>query len=81
MAESILTPIEQYIVDFVFKLRIAKSLSQEDIGNIIGVKQTFIANIENSKNRSKYNLNHINMLADHFGMSPQEFLPKVAFKE
>ncbi len=77
MADSILTPIEQHVVDFVYKLRIEKNLTQEDIGTIIDVKQTFIANIENPKNRSKYNLNHINKLADHFGLSPQNFLPKM----
>jgi len=77
MAESILTPIEQHVVDFVYKIRTEKNLTQEDIGTIIDVKQTFIANVENPKNRSKYNLNHINKLADHFGLSPQNFLPKM----
>lgn len=75
---SILTPIEQYVVDFVIKLRSDNNLTQDDIGTIIDAKQTFIANIENPKIRSKYNLNHINKLADHFGISPQDFLPKKA---
>lgn len=77
---SVLTPIEQYVVDFVIKLRSDNNLTQDDIGTIIDAKQTFIANIENPKNRSKYNLNHINKLADHFGISPQDFLPKKAFQ-
>lgn len=74
--KSVLTPIEQYVVDFVFKLRTENNLTQEDIGFILGVKQTFIANIENAKNRAKYNLNHIDKLSDHFGMSPKDFLPQ-----
>lgn len=78
MAENNLTPIEQHIVDYIYKLRIEKNLTQEDIANIINVSQSFIATIENPNSRAKYNLNHINKLADHFGLSPQDFLPKKA---
>jgi len=76
MEKSVLTPIEQFIVDYVLKLRTEHNLTQRDIGFIIGVKQEFIANIENPKNRAKYNLNHIDKLADHFGLSPKDFLPE-----
>lgn len=69
-------PIEQYIIDFVKDLREAKKLSQEDIGNIIGKSKSFIGNIESPNNRAKYNLNHINLLADHFNLSPKDFLPE-----
>lgn len=74
--ESLLTPIEQFVVDFVLKLRTEKKLTQADIGYIIGVKQSFIANAENRNNRTKYNVNHIDRLADHFGISPKDFLPE-----
>jgi len=76
MGNTIVTPIERYIIDFVYKLRIEKNLSQDDIATIIGVKQPFIASIENPNTRAKYNINHINLLADHFGMSPRNFLPE-----
>ena len=76
MEKSVLTPIEQFIVDYVLKLRTERNLTQRDIGFIIGVKQEFIASIENPKNRAKYNLNHIDKLADHFGLSPKDFLPE-----
>jgi len=68
--------IEQYIIDYVMKLRIEKNLNQEDIATVLGVSRVFITNIENSENRSKYNIDHINLLADHFGMSPKDFLPE-----
>ena len=70
MEKSVLTPIEQFIVDYVLKLRTERNLTQRDIGFIIGVKQEFIASIENPKNRAKYNLYHFDKLADHFGLSP-----------
>lgn len=71
-----ISKIEQHIIDFVIKLRNEKNLKQEDIANVLNVSRVFITNIENPENRAKYNINHINLLADHFGMSPQDFLPK-----
>lgn len=75
MENTLLTPIEQYIIDYIIKLRVDKNLNQADIGFVIGVTQSFIANVENPKKRAKYNVNHINKLADHFGLSPKDFLP------
>lgn len=80
MSESVLTDIEQYVVDFVYKKRTEKKLNQSDIGIIIGTSQAFVAAVEHPKKRSKYNLNHINALADSWGLSPHEFLPQKAFK-
>jgi len=70
-----LTAVEQFVVDFVLKTRLEKRLTQEDIGFILGVDKSFIQQIENQSHRAKYNLNHINLLADHWGISPREFLP------
>lgn len=76
MVSEHISLIEKYVIDYVYKLRIKNKLSQDDIATILGVKQPFIASIENPNSRAKYNLNHINLLADHFGISPREFLPK-----
>ena len=73
---SKITDIEQYVIDFVIKLRDKKNLNQEDIATVLGVKRSFITNIESAKNRAKYNLSHIDKLADHFGISPKDFLPE-----
>lgn len=67
--------IEQYVIDFVRNLRIQNDLRQEDIANIIDVKPSFIGNVESAAHPAKYNLKHINKLADHFGLSPRDFLP------
>lgn len=75
MQDSALSGIEQYIVDYIIKLRVNKNLNQADIGFVIGVTQSFIANVENPRKRAKYNINHINKLADHFGLSPKDFMP------
>ncbi|MDA3615610.1 helix-turn-helix domain-containing protein [Polluticaenibacter yanchengensis] len=74
-----ISEIEQYVIDYIRTLRHKKGLSQEDIAHILGITSAFIGNIESSKNRAKYNLNHINVLAEYFDLSPQEFLPKKAY--
>lgn len=79
MNESInISSIEQFVIDFVIKLRKKHNLNQEDIATILNVKRTFITNVESAKNRAKYNLTHINKLADHFGLAPKDFLPEKA---
>lgn len=73
--------IEQYVIDFVRNLRTEENLRQEDIAYILDVKPSFIGNVESNSNRAKYNLKHINILAAHFGKSPQDFLPKEPFPD
>ena len=77
MSESLKTSsIDQYVIDYVRKLRDDRNVTQEEIANIIGVKQSYVGSIESSKSRAKYNLYHIDKLADHFGISPRLFLPE-----
>jgi len=78
--ETKTSAIEQYVIDYVTDLRIKRRLKQDDIATIIGVGRSFIAKVEDSKHRAKYNLNHIDKLADHFGLSPKDFLPQKANK-
>lgn len=74
-----LMAIEQYIVNYVHKLRLEKKLSQKEIGDILGVDQSFIAKVEKVSDPAKYNVNHINMLAVHFRISPKDFMPSKGF--
>ncbi len=75
---ELISQIDQYVIDFVLKLRTDNELSQTDIGNIIEVSRSYIADIENPKRKGKYNLTHINQLADYFNISPRDFLPAKA---
>ncbi|OOQ56686.1 hypothetical protein BC343_19730 [Mucilaginibacter pedocola] len=70
-----MSAIEQYVIDFVIKLRHKHKLRQEDIAIILDVDRTFITNVENIEKPAKYNLSHIDKLADHFHLSPKDFLP------
>jgi len=75
-----ISAIEQHVIDFVIDLRNEHDLTQDDIATIIGSKRSFVTNIESGKNPAKYNLTHIDKLADHFGLSPKDFLPEKANK-
>jgi transcriptional regulator with XRE-family HTH domain len=75
-----ISAIEQHVIDVVTELRIKNKLTQSDIGVIIGAGRSFINKVEDKKERAKYNLNHIDKLADHFGLSPKDFLPEKANK-
>ena len=71
-----ISAIEQHIIDFVTELRIKRQLTQADIAVILGVGRSFVNKVEDKKERAKYNVNHIDKLADHFGLSPKDFLPE-----
>lgn len=78
--ERNISAIEQHVIDYVSNLRGKHKLRQEDIAIIIGSSRSFVKNIESGKSRAKFNLNHIDKLADHFGLSPKDFLPEKANK-
>ena len=81
MSQSVkISAIEQHVIDFIIELRAKHKLKQDDIATILGVKRSFITNVESRKNRAKYNLNHIDKIADHFGISPKDFLPEKSGK-
>jgi len=71
--------IDQYVIDLVRELRDKKELTQQELADAIGLSRSFIRSIESPNSRAKYNVRHINALADYFGMSPREFLPEKAF--
>jgi len=71
-----ISAIEQHVIDFVMELRYRENLTQENLATILNVKRSFINNVESPRNRSKYNLNHIDKFASHFGISPKDFFPE-----
>lgn len=76
MAEPLLTPIEQFVIDVVRKKRMEKGWSQKKLSNYMGKSEGFIGDIENPKHRRKFSLNHVNDLANVFECSPRDFLPE-----
>lgn len=73
-----ITPIDQYVIDFIRDLRVKKNLTQQGLADILQVSKSFVSSIESINSRAKYNLKYINIIADYFDMSPREFLPSKA---
>jgi transcriptional regulator with XRE-family HTH domain len=75
------TPLEQYVMDTVLRMRTAKGWSQKDLAYSLDFSPAFISDVENPKRRAKYKLEHLNRLAIAFNCSPKDFLPKEPFEE
>ena len=71
-----ISPIEQFVIDTVRKLRIERGISQAALARILDVSEGFIGNIENPGYRDKYNIKHLNELSKIFECSPKDFLPE-----
>lgn len=69
-------PTEQHVIDKVKKYRISCKLRQHDIAQVIHASSSFVGNVENVNNPSKYNLKHIRLLSEYFELSPSYFLPE-----
>ncbi|MGI8468944.1 MAG: helix-turn-helix domain-containing protein [Pyrinomonadaceae bacterium] len=69
------TSIEQFVIEKVKQFRIESNVSQADLAYKLGVSAGFIGKVESRKFSSKYNLNHLNKLAEIFNRSPKDFLP------
>ncbi|MFI5163524.1 MAG: helix-turn-helix domain-containing protein [Sphingobacteriales bacterium] len=76
-----IAPIEQYLIDYIVRLRTKNRMSQAGIADLLGVDKSFIGNIESKRNSAKYNLRHLNILADYFKLSPRDFLPLKPLKQ
>jgi transcriptional regulator with XRE-family HTH domain len=63
------------VIDKVKELRLKKNLTQDDIATFLNASRGFIGQIESPDSASKYNLNHLNKLAQEMGCSPKDFLP------
>lgn len=69
------TEIEAYVIDVVRKRRLAKGISQSELADAIDVSRGFIGDVENPRQRAKYNLNHINRIARILKCSPADLMP------
>jgi len=65
-----------YVSAAVRQARMAQDVSQSMLAFGIGVSDSFISQVESQKSPSKYNLNHINLIAKYLGCSPRLFLPE-----
>ncbi|KAA6343948.1 hypothetical protein EZS27_008382 [termite gut metagenome] len=73
------TKVDLYIIDRVRKKRIEKGLSQRAFADNMNLSQSFVAHTENSRQKEKYNINHVNEFVRFFECSLWEFIPQFPF--
>ncbi len=73
--KNLKTKIESFVINEVIKLRTQKNMSQADVAAMLDVTPSFIGKVESPNYAAKYNLNHINKLAEILDCSPKDLLP------
>jgi transcriptional regulator with XRE-family HTH domain len=74
------TDIELYTINQSRNLRLKHGMSQSELSFKMGLSSGFIGKVESLNTPAKFNLNHLNLLAQIFDVSPQFFLPNTPMK-
>lgn len=72
--------IDLYVIDKARKIRVDKGISQVSLSIAMGLSEGTIGRIENPKERAKYNIRHINLLAKALKCNPSDLLPPKPLK-
>jgi transcriptional regulator with XRE-family HTH domain len=70
-----LSPIDQYFIDKFREMRKENNLSHTSLAYLLDMSPGYIGDAESGKRGAKYNLKHINKLAEILECSPKDFLP------
>jgi transcriptional regulator with XRE-family HTH domain len=76
--EFVISQIDWFIINKVREIRLAKNISQFDLATEMDISDGAIGKIENPKERAKYNIRHLNLLAKALKCSPGDLLPAEA---
>ncbi|MNL66676.1 Helix-turn-helix domain protein [compost metagenome] len=72
---AIITEIEQFVIDKVREFRLERKIGQEKLSIDMGLAAKFVGNVESPKRPEKYNINHLNKIAEIFDCSIKDFFP------
>jgi transcriptional regulator with XRE-family HTH domain len=73
--------IEQYVIDKIKEIRTEKNISQTQLALALETSRGFIGQVESPQSASKYNINHLNTIANELEVSIKEFFPDQPFPE
>jgi len=81
MTKNKKSEIEQFVIDKIKEIRIEKGLSQEDIASALDTSRGFVGQVESCNHPTKYNLNHLNIIANELEVSIKDFFPEKPFSK
>ena len=70
------TAIELFVIEVENAKRKKAGMTQAELAFELGVSLGFLGKVENIHTSSKFNLKHIDRLAEIFRCSPKDFLPE-----
>lgn len=71
-----ITPIAQYTIDAVRRMRLEKGISQRELSSAIGASPSFVGNVENPNDPHKYQIHHLKPLARKLGCGVHDLVPE-----
>ena len=77
--ELVISEIDLYVINKVRELR-EPNTSQVQLSILLGLAEGAVGKIENPKERAKYNIRHLNLLAKSLKCSPRDLLPEKPLK-
>lgn len=75
------TEVEKFAIQKVKEKPYTLGIAQAELSYRLGFSSGFIGQAESSRYTTKYNLNHLNKLAQIFHCSISDFLPEPYIKE
>lgn len=72
--------IDLYIINKARELRVARKMSQLKLSIALNLAEGAVSKIENPKQRAKYNIRHINLLAKALKCNPADLVPPKPLK-
>ena len=76
-----LSPLDKYIILAVKKKREEQGIAQADLSVRMELSDKFIGNVESFNQKAKYNINHLNKIAEILNCSLIDFFPLPYMKE
>lgn len=73
---SEISKIEQYVIDKVREIRMKAEISQSNLSVGMELSSKFVGNVESNKTPDKYNINHLNKIAEILQCSIKDFFPE-----
>ena len=74
----------QFELDVIERVKLRRqklNISQKELSYLMDLSIGFIGKIESPKYPTKWNLDHLNKLAEILNCSPRDFLPESSIKE
>jgi len=80
IVELEIAEIDLYLINRARELRVANGMSQLKLSLALGLAEGAVSKIENPKQRAKYNIRHVNLLAKALKCNPSDLLPPKPLK-